>query len=85
MVLNDLNISDQYLRHLSASPLGHEIDLTLGHRYKKNPRYTSCRYLVVYQILKVSNLSLNQCGRDAIVKFFGGGVTFSKVAEELSE
>ena len=39
MVLNDLNISDQYLRHLSFSLLtynggGHEIDLTLGHRYK---------------------------------------------------
>ena len=32
-------------------------------------------YLVVYQILKVSNLSLNDCSRDAIVKFFGGEVT----------
>ena len=80
MVLNDLNISDQYLRHLSFFPLtylyweGHEIDLTLGHRYK-NQRYASCRYLVIYQILKVSNLSLNHCVRDAIVKFFGGEVT----------
>ena len=33
-----------------------------------------CRYLVVYQILKVSNLSLHYCGRDAIGKFcFGMG------------
>ena len=37
--------------------------------------YTSCRYLVVYHILRVSNISLNHCARDAIVKFFGGGVT----------
>ena len=58
-------------------------------------------YLGLYQILKVSNLHLNHCGRDAIVKFFfGGGVTwpdlvtwlwwpgpktFRKVAEQLSE
>ena len=31
-------------------------------------RYKSCRYLVVYQILKVSNISLNHCGRDAMGK-----------------
>ena len=31
---------------------------------------------VVYQILKVSNLSHHHCGRDAIIIFFGGGVTW---------
>ena len=60
MVLNDSNRSDKYLRYLSFPPIdlkwaGHEIDLTLGHRYKTNPIYTSCRHLVAYQILKVLN------------------------------
>ena len=55
----------------------------------------------MYQILNVSNLSLNHCGRDTIVKFFSEVGTldliwwsdlwwpwpkiFRKVAEELSE
>ena len=34
---------------------------------KKMSRAQPC--LVVYQIMKVSNLSLNHCDRDAIVKF----------------
>ena len=104
MVLNDLNRSNKYwgiwVFPINLSWGGHGIDLTLGHRYKQNPRYTNFRYLVVYQILKVSNLSLHYCGRDAIGKFsevgsldltwwhgFGwpGPTIFRKVSEQLSE
>ena len=52
MVLNEFNISDKYLRHLSSSPmtsngyLSREIYLTFGHQCK-NMRYTNCRYRVL--------------------------------------
>ena len=67
--------------YLSFSPLIYNGEVTestwpWATDIKKNPRYTNCRYLVVYQILKVSNLSLHFCGRDAIGTFFGGGVTW---------
>ena len=34
------------------------------------PRYTRCRYQMVYQILRFSNLPLHHCGCDTIANFF---------------
>ena len=66
---------------------GHEIDLTLGHRYKKNPRYTNRRYLCPYCTLRVSKSLDLWCVFDRLSNFekcnlrsghlmWSGGVTF---------
>ena len=43
----------------------------------KNLRYTSCRYYQPYQVLKISQHSLKNCGSDTGQNLFGGYVTWS--------
>ena len=54
------------------------------------PRYTTCRYQMVYLILRFWNLHLHHCGCDTIANFFGdwviwpglvtwAGVTWSQI------
>ena len=47
---------------------GHEIDMTSGHEYKKNPRYTSCSNYWPYQFLKVWKHWVHNCGCGRVSK-----------------
>ena len=47
---------------------GHEIGLTLGHRYKKN-RDTNCSYWWPHYILQLSTHSVIYCRSDTVAKF----------------
>ena len=73
-VLNDFNRSVQYnvfefspLTYLRTWPDVSDIRI---------PRYTRCRYQLVYQILGFSNISLHHCGCGTIANFFGDWVTW---------
>ena len=59
------------------------------------PRYTSCRYQMIYQILRFSNLPLHHCGCGTIANFFfedcvtwpglvtWAGVTWSQIFHKM--
>ena len=54
-----------------------QIDLTLGHRNKKNPRYKLCSYWWPYEVLKLLYWSLKNYSYSNFTNCIGGRVTLT--------